>query len=367
MVIEMTSRAPNSGAYFGEKVIRFSYPTNLIARPVDIFKKTYIYERIIRSAIKKCLRPDVIISSWPTHDAVLLGYRLSRSLKVPLVLDIQDLADYYRGMLGKSFIDPLMGLLVFEKIYKAMSTARKIVTVTEPFKRIIELRTNRKDVELVYNGVDVQMFESIRRTIRNDFEKEGVVGVFLGDLSWRYHMLDTVLYALYILKKLASKLNIKMIKDLRVRVVGSGKYLPVYSKLTLRLGLNETISYTGYLEREDLVRTLILSDFGIIGRPAINNLWVKASMRSTIYEYMAAGLPVFSFGPESSYTQFFIKKNNLGMYISSDNPKSIATHMLKLLAILENFDRNAIRKLSELYDWSRLAKKFSTIVEELSS
>lgn len=137
-----------------------------------------------------------------------------------------------------------------------------------------------------------------------------------------------------------------------------------YKNIAETLNLNNVVSFEGYLERKEFIKKLISANFGIIGRPNINNLWNIASVRTTLYEYMAAGLPVFAFGPSSSYIKYLINKHKLGLYVSSDNPVILANELCKFLDYLDSFDRKRIHEASYRYNWKTLSKEFTSIVKQ---
>ncbi|MEM4970748.1 MAG: glycosyltransferase [Sulfolobales archaeon] len=355
-VLETVSRAdPSVGGFFGEKVIRIPLRSRRrLFRAGDIIYKVFFMRRIIKNMFPRD-KPEIIVATWPSHEAIVLGGLLSKDLGASLVVDIQDLSDYYSeindGILSKA-IDPL-----YRFIYDIISKAEKIVTVTEPFRKILELRIGRKDIEVIYNGADTELYREAIENIHGFERRNPPIGVFVGDLNWRYHMLDRFIEALAILKRRGFHTKLK--------IVGTGALANKYRELVNKLGVNDLVSFEGYLERRDLVRTLITSDYGIIGRPSINSLWIIASARTTLYEYMAAGLPIFAFGPIISYTKSLLKINKCGYYIGSDNPLDIAENLARFLEIIGEFDRKAIHQRSYRYSWSNLAKQFTIILKNI--
>lgn len=354
-VLETVSRAdPSVGGFFGERVIRLPLRSrSTLARMYDILYKVFF----VRDRVKEMLseeKLDLVVATWPSHEAIVLGGLLSRDLRIPLVVDIQDLSDYYSEIGSRSTPIALMSL--YRWIYGIIGRADKIVTVTEPFRKILEVRTGRKDIEVVYNGVDAELYgEALRKILRREV-REPPVGVFVGDLNWRYHMLDRFIIALAMLKRVSSK------NPTKLRIVGTGAMIRKYRELVDRLNLSEAASFEGYLERGELVSTLVTADYGIIGRPSINNPWNVASVRTTLYEYIAAGLPIFAFGPKKSYIKTLLDVNKCGYYVQYDDPLVIAENLEKFLGLLKSFDRKTIHERSYRYNWPTLAKQFVEII-----
>jgi hypothetical protein len=97
----------------------------------------------VRNRVKKIIseeKLDLVIATWPSHEAILLGGYLSNELKVPLIVDIQDLSDYYSEMTGKP--RAAMFSPIYRRIYEVIRRADVVITVTEPFKYILEKRVS---------------------------------------------------------------------------------------------------------------------------------------------------------------------------------------------------------------------------------
>ena len=71
------------------------------------------------------------------------------------------------------------------------------------------------------------------------------------------------------------------------------------------------------------------SNFGVVGRPASRNTWIMASIRMTLFDYLAAGIPVLAYGHSTSYTKMFIEKYNTSAYIGPDDPNELAKGIYK--------------------------------------
>ena len=357
VVVETVSKSNTYvGGFFGERVIRIPLRSErIINRSFDILYKVLAVGRTLNKLCMK-YKPDVVVASWPSHDSMLLGGKLFRELKIPLLVDVQDLSDYYSRMAEKYSL--MFRQLLYDRIYDIICQANNVVTVTEPFRKVLELRVNRKDVSVIYNGVDVDLYKEELYNLTYRYKSsEEITGVFAGDLNWRYHMLDRIIIATAIAIR-------KYRKKLRLEILGSGKLQKYYKSITEALGVSDKVIFQGYLERREFIKKLISADFGIIGRPSINNLWITASVRTTLYEYMAAGLPVFAFGPQTSYTKYLINKYRLGLYVPSDNPVILANELRKFLDHLDSFDRKGIHEASYRYNWRILSKEFTSIVKQ---
>jgi glycosyltransferase involved in cell wall biosynthesis len=172
-------------------------------------------------------------------------------------------------------------------------------------------------------------------------------------------MLDRFIIALAMLRRVSGR-NLTKLK-----IVGTGAMIRKYRELVDRLYISGIVSFEGYLERGELVSTLVTADYSIIGRPSINNPWNVASVRTTLYEYMAAGLPIFAFGPKKSYIKTLLDVNKCGYYVQYDDPLDITENLEKFLGLLKSFDRKTIHERSYRYNWPTLAKQFTEIIRSI--
>jgi glycosyltransferase involved in cell wall biosynthesis len=101
---------------------------------------------------------------------------------------------------------------------------------------------------------------------------------------------DGVEYALYALQDLVYK---RGHQDISLVLMGDGDNAPALRTLAHKLGLDEYVNFTGWIERKDVQRYLSMIDVGLTPDPQ-NGLNEYCTMLKTM-EYMAMGRPVVSF------------------------------------------------------------------------
>lgn len=115
-------------------------------------------------------------------------------------MDVQDLSDYYSRMAEKYSL--MFRQLLYDRIYDIICQANNVVTVTEPFKKILELRIGRKNIPIIYNGVDVDLYsKEFNNLTYKDKSLKEITCIFAGDLNWRYHMVEKIITAVAIITK----------------------------------------------------------------------------------------------------------------------------------------------------------------------
>ena len=354
------SRPIERGSY-GETIINLKLKryTGLIDRIRDL--ASVVLSQHIDGILEniKSQRPSLVIASVPPIEATYLGYRVSINLGIPLAIDVRDLIEFHRG---DGFIRAIYRTYSMKKIHRIYREADLVVTTTEAQKAVLQSITDRGDIVTIHNGVDIELYTRIydvatqHRNIGETYEI-----VFLGDLSWRYHMLEEIVEGFSLAYR---RFNVGR---LRLKIIGDGALRKKLEVIIKRLRLQDNISLKGYLDRETLVRELIISDLAITGRPMSRDLWNITSMRSTIYEYIGAGLPILAFGPKHSYIEKFIEHYSLGIYIASNDPIDICEGIQSMIHRLDEFNRDKIRSIAKIYDRNRLSRIFADTIESLLS
>jgi glycosyltransferase involved in cell wall biosynthesis len=122
---------------------------------------------------------------------------------------------------------------------------------------------------------------------------------FVGSLSQRYKGLDVLLKALHICRQGDV--------EIRLSIFGDGEYRSEYEQLAIRLGLDEDVKFSGYVERGFMLEQLRSIDLYVM--PS----YVEGLPRALL-EAMAIGLPCLASDvggiPELLEPQFLFEKGN---------------------------------------------------------
>lgn len=113
-------------------------------------------------------------------------------------------------------------------------------------------------------------------------------------------------------------------RDIQCAIVGSGTELPSLQHMTRDKGLEDYITFTGFLSGEPLLSAFSTFDIGVIPDPK-NSYNDKISMNK-VFEYMSLGIPFVSFdlieGRKAS--------GEAALYAKNNDPKALAASMAKL-------------------------------------
>jgi glycosyltransferase involved in cell wall biosynthesis len=176
-------------------------------------------------------------------------------------------------------------LLFFERC--SYKTAHVVITSNVSQKEFAMKRghCSANKVFVVRNGPDVKQMKlvapepELKRGRRYLLAYLGVMGIQ-----------DGIEYAIHALHDLVHK---RGRQDISLVLMGDGDHLPVLQELVCELQLDEYVTFTGWVMRQDILRYLTTADLGITPDPQ-NGLNEFCTMVKTL-EYMALEKPVVAF------------------------------------------------------------------------
>lgn len=127
-----------------------------------------------------------------------------------------------------------------------------------------------------------------------------------------------------LIEAMDSLVNVQGRRDVQCAIVGSGTELPNLQRMTRARGLEDYITFTGFLSGEPLLQAYSAFDIGVIPDPK-NTYNDKISMNK-VFEYMCLGIPFVSFdlieGRKAS--------GEAALYAGANDPKVLASQMGRL-------------------------------------
>jgi glycosyltransferase involved in cell wall biosynthesis len=153
------------------------------------------------------------------------------------------------------------------------------------------------------------------------------------------------------------------LRDFHAIVVGDGPALASARELASSRGLDEFVTFTGYLSGKELLRQLNAFDIGIIPDP-VNVYNDKISMNK-VFEYSALGIPSVAY----PLTETKRLLGNAGVYAQGDTPAELARACAALMQDDELRTRcahEAARLAQHAFSWTREAGKYIAAYDRLS-
>jgi glycosyltransferase involved in cell wall biosynthesis len=232
-----------------------------------------------------------------------------------------------------------------------IALADRVVTnsnaTKQSFLKAERLLLDPNQLEVVYNGVDLQRLNSVISVVQNDTDSIQIITVG--------RLVDIKNQAVLLM---AFKRVVESIPDVQLCIVGTG---PLREELEARakaLGIREHMQFLGELPREDVYRRLAESDLFVM--PSTSEGFCVAAV-----EAMAVGLPVVV----SDIDVFHEVVGDIGIFADPNNPAEFADAIVDLLKHPEKHERLGRRckeRVRSIFSIEKTARKYYKIYKLVS-
>lgn len=334
-------------------------PATEIKRATDYIKE-YLLAMLctLRLTVKVWRRHgfDVIHAANPPDTFFLIG-RFYQLFGKKFVFDQHDLAPEMFHIKFKNRMQPLYRLLKFFE-YLSYRTANIVITTNESQKRnaLQHGKCHADRVVVVRNSPDLVPLHTIPY---DPLLKMGhpYLLAYIGVMGIQ----DGVDHVLHALNELVSK---RGRRDIGLVLMGDGDQLAHLQQLTVELRLTAYVHFTGWIEKQELLRYLRVADIGLSPDPS-NPLNDHSTMLKTM-EYMAMGLPVVAFDLlETRYSA-----QEAALYAANNNIVEYADMIECLLANRAQRQRMGAygrRRIEAELSWSQSRQHLLRAYEKLFS
>ncbi|MEX0616509.1 MAG: glycosyltransferase family 4 protein [Candidatus Woykebacteria bacterium] len=341
----------------GINVIRtLVYP----ARYSGFAKRFFNYASFTFSSSAELLRGedfDVILVSSPPISVFLVGLLARNVKKTPLVLDVRDVwpgAAVATGNLKTKWV--VKALETLEKL--SYKKANKIVTVNEETKGIL-LENNdfleKENVEVVFNGVDLELFKQIPKHSIKTKNTVTLSIVYTGTIG-EQHSFSTFLETLSMLNKKA--------KNVKFSVIGEGSKRDYFIEAIDEKKLSN-ISFRRDLKYRDIPSLLNNYDLGLA--LLRSNKYLDSAYPVKTFDYMAAGKPVLVSGGLAM--RKLVEENKIGFWVPAEDPKALASKVIEISRLPRNklweMGERGRKLVEERFNRAEQAKKLEKILEDV--
>jgi len=228
--------------------------------------------------------------------------------------------------------------------------ADHVITVTERFKiRLVSWGVSKSKITVINNGADTKMFNPnvTGREIREKFNlKEDPVVVYVGKIEQYYHLDVIVKAASIVLKKEPSS---------KFLFVGFGRDLDNLKSLVEKLGISNSVIFTGFQPHERIPSFIGAADVTVFPHPS----------GIAVHEYMACGKAVVKLKEEAGDVLEHLES---GYLVENRSPEEFAEGILNILSDRElavKLGRNARKLAVEKYDWEHLTDKYLEVLQNV--
>jgi glycosyltransferase involved in cell wall biosynthesis len=245
-------------------------------------------------------------------------------------------------------------LLLAERL--TFASADLVISANDTYRDIAMSRGGKApdDVVTVYSVPDKSRIRRVEADAGARKGKRFVLGYvgIIGDQDGVDHMVLAVEHLV----------RGKGYDDFHAVIVGDGPALTSARELAASRGLDDHITFTGYLGGEALLRQLSAFDIGIIPDP-VNAYNDKISMNK-VFEYSALGIPSVAY-PLSETRRLL---GDAGVFAAGSSPSDLAEACHWLLvdgALRERCGEAAARLAARSFSWDREAEKYVSAYEGL--
>jgi glycosyltransferase involved in cell wall biosynthesis len=231
-------------------------------------------------------------------------------------------------------------LIIMEKL--SLKLANIVIATNESYKEI-EIKRGQIDpgkIYIVRNGPKLNRIRQV--PLNGSLKDQGKkILVYVGIMNPQ----DGVDYLIRSLHRLVIDLKRK---DFHCIIIGKGDSLGDLKDLSHKLGLDELVTFTGYISEEDLLRNMSTADICLDPNPSnpLNDVstWIK------VMEYMAMGKPIVSF--DLKETKFTVKE--AAIYAKPNDELEFASAIMKLMddqGLRNSMGEYGLQRVKSMFTW----------------
>jgi len=257
-------------------------------------------------------RFDLIFATAPPYTDFLIGHYLKKSFRIPLVLDYRDawIDNPYHF-----YLTPIHRWIHHSLENRVLRASDKVITINRRIKEVLLKRypfLQYQDVEIIPQGYDPA-----------DFDHAGIVPLPPGQkmrLTYSGTFIDRRTPK-YFLEALARIFNEQPGLRNKIEACFVGHFREENLKLVRRLGLQDAVRVTGYVDHNECVRYLLASDvlWLIIGKGNGEDMMSTGKL----FEYLGARKPILGCVPDG-VAKTTIEDSGAGIVVEPDDVNGIA-------------------------------------------
>jgi len=312
------------------------YSYDLGSKVSRLFK--YLFPSVPRDLRERFRYVDVAFASSPPPLLAIVASLLGKRY----VVDIRDIWEEYAQEVYPRFLVKR----IVSKYFNALKNANGVVVTTDGMANYYKEKLG-VDPFVIPNGTDTEIIRC-----SSDVLRDTRLVVVLADFNTPYQNLDPFIEAM------------TLAKDVKLLIIGSGKYLDKYLVLAEKLDVADRVRSVGHVPYDQLSKYLCKASIGIVGRPRILNPEYLYTIPTKVYDYLAAGLPVLAYGPPNSELQRFVENNRVGVYLTDLTSEAIFDALSKLFDGVEGLKEHVLT-VAKQYDRKMLGYKLVEFVKKL--
>lgn len=297
----------------------------------EILKWTFKTYQYSKKLVKK--KEYDICHCWTGWPSGIIGYGFRKKLPYILALRGSDVPGYNIRLKN-------LDKFIFSPISKRIwSKAKKVTTNSEGLKKLA-LKVYERDIEVIYNGVDVNEFVPGKNLFRKNFHKKDKIRLIsTGRLIERkgYH---------FLIEALAGLKN-----KFELVLIGEGDMLNELKENAEKF--NVDVTFKGRIDHCKIVKELQNGDLFIL--PSLNE-----GMSNSVLEAMACGLPIIV--TDVGGSKELVKGN--GFIVQKENVGNLKKVLFKIdKKELVNMGKKSRQMVEERMSWKNMAERYLEVYD----
>lgn len=349
-------RKKHFGSFFGQDDINVTL-CHEDGYPKNVCLKRFVSHRELSRDIKKYLQmrklPDLVYAAIPSLDVAYGAAAYCKKMKIPFILDIQDLwPEAFKMIVNIPVISDIGFWPMERKANKIYEAADGIIAASQTYLDRA-MRVNQKaNGEVVYIGTDKQAFD--RCTLLSEKKNDEKIRlVYVGTLGSSYD-LSTVFKAI-------RRLDSKYKSLIEMVVMGDGPRRGAFENEAEGL----PVLFLGALPYAEMVSRLAYCDIAI--NPIVHGS--AGSIINKHMDYAMAGLPVINTQECLEYRQL-LEKWQCGINCECGNADDVANAICNLLDNPEKrtwMGKRSRRMGEVMFDRAETYKEILKMIERVCS
>ena len=294
---------------------------------------------------------------WGTSPPIFQGvsaWLAARIKGVPFLFEVRDLWPTFAVAVGV-LKNPLI-ISMSEWLEKFLySHADKVIVNSPGYLEHVRKR-GTSEVELIPNGVDLEMFNHPQNSAENR-KKLGFEGKFVVLYAGAHGMSND----LGVLVKAANL--VKDYPEILIVLVGDGKDKPELQNEAASLNL-DNILFLPPVEKEKMGAVLSAADVCVAILKPIE--MYKTTYPNKVFDYMASGVPVLL--AIDGVIRKVIEDANSGIFVQPGNPQDLAQGIINLYQnpeLVKNMGESGRQYVQEHFNRNKFSEEFCTLINKM--
>jgi len=320
----------------GFKTYRLNVWFNISHTPINL-----LWYSQIKEIIKK-EDPDIINAHMPVPFMTDLVVRLAQN---------KTILTYHNDVVKEGLLGSISIIYNFTLGYSTLKNCKTIIATSNDYVENSKyLQRFKEKISIISPGVDLEKYNPKLKKGFLKNSKENKI-TFVGQLS-KFHKHKGLEYLIQAIKLLENE-------KIHLYVCGKGDLVEKYKKLCIKFGIANKVSFLGFVKDDDLPK--IYADSNIVVLPSYNK---AEGFGMVLAEANACGIPVI--GTNVGGIPVVIENGFNGLLVHPRDSEALAEAINKIIhdkALAKKLGENGTKKVKELWDWKKLAKKTEEVFE----